>query len=121
MAEVTLTHDKTWYHGPDGAKSVTYVMGELAYFLDKLKTTTEGLGTNLLDSMLLYATTEFQDASAQEAASQEVFARAASAQLAASKTGVELPSGSGTRNLSSARFGSGGAVTSTPPSARVSR
>src|SRR5439155_11345046 len=60
------------------------------------------------------------DAAAHEALSQAASPRAASAQLAASKTGVELPSGSGTRNLSSGRFGLGGAVTSAAASSLTS-
>src|SRR5919204_3660456 len=50
-------------------------------------------------------------ASAQVAASQTVLFFTASSHVAQPKTGVEPPFGSGTRNLSSARFGFGGDVT----------
>src|SRR5919197_2777923 len=51
-----------------------------------------------------------QVASVHVAASQTVLRLTASSQVAQSKTGVEPPFGSGTRNLSSARFGFGGDV-----------
>jgi len=56
------THNGTYYQ-TRGPAVVTFIMKQLAYLVEKLKATPEGAG-NLLDSLLLYGTSEFQDASA---------------------------------------------------------
>ncbi len=56
-----LTHDSTWYYG-NADKVVTFIMQRLGYLAGKLHETKEGDST-LLDRTLIYATSEFQDAS----------------------------------------------------------
>lgn len=56
-----MTHDGPWYYA-NGPKVVTFIMQQLATLANKLKAATEGDGT-LLDRTLIYATSEFQDAS----------------------------------------------------------
>jgi hypothetical protein len=55
-----MTHDGPWYYD-NGPKVVTFIMEQLATLANKLKAATEGDGT-LLDRMLIYATSECQDA-----------------------------------------------------------
>lgn len=55
-----MTHDAPWYY-ENGPKVVTFIMQQLGTLCDKLKASKEGDGT-LLDRMLIYATSEFQDA-----------------------------------------------------------